>query len=93
MVYKGIEQSIEDTINSDPEMHERYFTDCKLQDFNVGDYVKCTYIPGFFEIVEIRNKRVHVKYVTEEYKEVLDISPSFLKKVKNGKWLKVLYGD
>ena len=69
----------------------------KLFDFVPGDYVSCSYRKGLFKVYGINKDKLLVVEVTEKVadgacKELLELSPKFLKKSPlSPEWIKVLY--
>lgn len=95
MVFNALEEDVEDTLKADPELYERYFTNCKIQDFKIGDYVKCMYLKGYLKIIHITYNRLQIQYgIPYNVDDIYEVDPIFTKKVKlDEKWIKILYDN
>lgn len=88
--YINIEFYIDDVVDHNEELREKFNTNNKLTDFKVNDIVMCTYIKTFCTVVGIEKSKIKLQAI--DTNDVFEIRPYFLKKVKaNKKLLKVLY--
>lgn len=84
----------EKVIRDNQEFYEKFNTNNKLNDFESGDIVSCTFLKGLFRVsFFMSNSNTKLVLMPIDYNgEVLSISPEFVKKAKvSDKTLRVLY--
>jgi hypothetical protein len=66
----------------------------KAVDYNLGDIVKCSYMPGLFRVTDVFGTCVIIYHIGADVYEYEQVEASFLEKVEiNKDTLEVLFND
>lgn len=83
-------------IKSNMDLLCKFSTLHKLTDFQVRDIVKCTFMPGLFQIngVNFAKKIIYINRITENADSSVKVEPIFLEKaIIKQETVDILYGN
>jgi hypothetical protein len=83
-------------IKSDLKLLRKFSTLHKMTDFRIRDIVKCTFMPGLFEIngINFAKKVLYIHRITEKADSSVKVEPRFLEKaIIKQETVDILYGN